>query len=72
MSVRFKDIARRAKNLSVNKHWQDVEHNAKEIRDGASLVWSDLRVEFWSGFDLPDLSTSVSEGRPYAHLAHFF
>ena len=31
MPVRFEDIARRAKTLPVNKHWQDVEHNAKEI-----------------------------------------
>ena len=32
MPVRFEDIARRAKSLPVNKHWQDVEHNAKELK----------------------------------------
>jgi calcineurin-like phosphoesterase family protein len=31
MPVRFEDIARRAKTLPVNKHWGDVEHNAKEF-----------------------------------------
>lgn len=29
--VRFEDIARRARSLPVNKHWADVEHNAKEL-----------------------------------------
>jgi hypothetical protein len=32
MPVRFEDFARRAKSLPVNKHWQDVEHNAREIK----------------------------------------
>lgn len=32
MPVRFEDIARRAKSLPVNKHWQDVEHNARELK----------------------------------------
>lgn len=31
MPVRFEDITRRAKSLPVNKHWQDVEHNAKAL-----------------------------------------
>lgn len=31
MPVRFEDIARRARSLPVNKHWADVEHNAKEL-----------------------------------------
>ncbi len=31
MPVRFEEIARRAKTLPVNKHWADVEHNAKEF-----------------------------------------
>lgn len=31
MPIRFEDIARRVKTLPVNKHWADVEHNAKEI-----------------------------------------
>lgn len=31
MPVRFEDIVRRAKALPVNKHWPDVEHNAKEL-----------------------------------------
>ncbi|SMX36742.1 hypothetical protein OCA8868_01079 [Octadecabacter ascidiaceicola] len=31
MPVRFEDIARRARSMPVNKHWADVEHNAKEL-----------------------------------------
>ena len=31
MPVRFEDITRRAKMLPVNKHWADVEHNAKDL-----------------------------------------
>lgn len=30
MPVRFEDVARRARILPPNKHWQDVEHGAKE------------------------------------------
>ena len=29
--MRFEDIERRAKSLPVNKHWVDVEHNAREL-----------------------------------------
>ncbi len=32
LPVRFEEIARRAKSLPVNKHWQDVEHNARELK----------------------------------------
>ncbi len=31
MPVRFEDLARRAKSLPQNKHWADVEHNAREF-----------------------------------------
>ena len=33
MPMRFEDIARRAKSLPMNKHWTDVEHNAKDFLD---------------------------------------
>lgn len=31
MPMRFEDLARRAKTLPQNKHWVDVEHNAREF-----------------------------------------
>jgi len=32
LPVRFEDAARRARSLPINKHWQDVEHNAEATR----------------------------------------